>query len=39
MPACSSRALAQTVDGDRREAFLELAAMEDAHAQHWADVC
>lgn len=32
------RALAQTVDGDRREAFLELAAMEDAHAQHWADL-
>jgi len=32
------RALAQAVEGDRREAFLELAGMEDAHAQHWADL-
>lgn len=32
------RALAEQVDGDRREAFLELAGMEDAHAQHWADL-
>ena len=29
------RALAQTVSGDRREAFLELADMEDQHAAHW----
>ena len=29
------RALAQTVDGERRDALLELAAMEDAHAAHW----
>ncbi|MFM7147765.1 MAG: ferritin family protein, partial [Actinomycetales bacterium] len=32
------RSLAQTVQGERREAFLELAAMEDDHAQHWADL-
>lgn len=32
------RALADTVEGDRREAFLELADMEDAHARHWADL-
>jgi len=29
------RALAQTVDGDRRAALLELADVEDAHADHW----
>jgi VIT1/CCC1 family predicted Fe2+/Mn2+ transporter len=29
------RALAQTVDGDRRAALLELADVEDAHAAHW----
>jgi len=29
------RALAQNVDGDRREAPLELAAIEDEHAAHW----
>ena len=32
------RALAEQVDGDRREAFLELAGMEDAHAKHWAEL-
>ena len=31
------RALAGTVDGDRRAALLELATMEDAHAVHWID--
>ena len=31
------RALAQTVSGDRREAFLELADMEDQHAAHWVE--
>ncbi|MFM8349824.1 MAG: VIT1/CCC1 transporter family protein [Actinomycetales bacterium] len=31
------RALAQTVDGDRRAALLELADVEDAHAAHWVD--
>lgn len=31
------RALADTVQGDRREALLELADMEDAHADHWVD--
>lgn len=31
------RALAETVDGDRRAALLELADMEDAHAGHWVD--
>lgn len=29
------RALAQTTDGERREALLELADIEDQHAQHW----
>ncbi len=29
------RALAQNVDGDRREALLELADIEDEHAAHW----
>lgn len=31
------RALAQTVDGDRREALLELATIEDEHAEHWIE--
>lgn len=31
------RALAQTVDGERREALLELASMEDEHAAHWIE--
>ena len=31
------RALAQTVDGDRREALLELATIEDEHAAHWIE--
>lgn len=31
------RALADTVDGDRREALLELADIEDEHAAHWVD--
>lgn len=31
------RALADTVEGDRRSALLELADMEDAHAEHWVD--
>ena len=31
------RALADTVQGDRREALLELADIEDKHAEHWAD--
>lgn len=31
------RSLADTVQGDRREALLELADMEDAHAEHWVD--
>jgi VIT1/CCC1 family predicted Fe2+/Mn2+ transporter len=30
------RALADTVEGDRREALLELADIEDRHAEHWA---
>lgn len=30
------RSLADLVDGDRREALLELAGIEDAHAEHWA---
>lgn len=30
------RALAQTTDGDRRQALLELADIEDEHATHWA---
>lgn len=29
------RALAQLTDGDRRDALLELAAIEDRHASHW----
>jgi VIT1/CCC1 family predicted Fe2+/Mn2+ transporter len=29
------RALADTVEGDRREALLELAQIEDEHAAHW----
>ncbi|MBW3562808.1 MAG: VIT1/CCC1 family protein [Actinobacteria bacterium] len=32
------RALAETVDGDRREVFLELADTEERHAAHWADL-
>ncbi len=31
------RSLAETVDGDRREALLELAQIEEAHADHWVD--
>ena len=31
------RALADTVDGDRREALLELAMVEDEHAAHWIE--
>lgn len=31
------RALADTVDGERREALLELADIEDEHAAHWVD--
>jgi vacuolar iron transporter family protein len=31
------RALADTVGGDRREALLELAAIEDEHARHWVE--
>lgn len=31
------RALAESTDGDRREALLELADVEDKHAQHWVD--
>ena len=31
------RALADTVDGERREALLELADIEDEHAAHWID--
>lgn len=31
------RALAQTVDGDRRAALLELATIEDEHAAHWIE--
>ena len=30
------RSLAEAVDGDRREALLELAQIEDEHAAHWA---
>ncbi len=29
------RALAETTDGERREALLELADIEDQHAEHW----
>lgn len=32
------RALADTVEGDRREALLELADIEDEHAQHWVEL-
>jgi len=31
------RALADTVDGERREALLELAQIEDEHADHWIE--
>jgi VIT1/CCC1 family predicted Fe2+/Mn2+ transporter len=31
------RALAETVTGDRREALLELAGIEDEHAEHWVE--
>lgn len=31
------RALAETLDGDRREALLELAQIEDEHAAHWIE--
>ena len=31
------RALADNVDGDRREALLELAQIEDEHAEHWVE--
>jgi VIT1/CCC1 family predicted Fe2+/Mn2+ transporter len=31
------RALADTVDGERREALLELAQIEDEHAVHWVE--
>ena len=31
------RALADTVDGDRRDALLELADVEDEHAAHWIE--
>jgi vacuolar iron transporter family protein len=31
------RALADTVDGDRRDALLELAQIEDEHADHWVE--
>ncbi|MEI6362336.1 MAG: VIT1/CCC1 transporter family protein [Actinomycetes bacterium] len=31
------RALAENVDGDRREALLELAEIEEQHAAHWID--
>ena len=31
------RALADTTEGERREAFLELATMEDEHASHWVE--
>ncbi len=30
------RALAELAEGDRREALLELAAIEDRHAEHWS---
>lgn len=29
------RALAETTDGERKDALLELAAVEDQHAEHW----
>lgn len=31
------RALAQTVTGDRADALIELADIEDAHAEHWVE--
>lgn len=31
------RSLAETTDGERRDALLELADVEDKHAQHWID--
>ena len=31
------RALAESTDGDQREALLELADVEDKHAEHWVD--
>jgi VIT1/CCC1 family predicted Fe2+/Mn2+ transporter len=31
------RALAENVDGDRREALLELAVIEEQHAAHWVE--
>ncbi len=31
------RALAETTDGERREALLELADIEDKHAEHWVE--
>lgn len=31
------RALADTVEGERREALLELADIEDEHAEHWVE--
>jgi len=33
------RSLAQTTSGERREALLELADIEDQHAAHWIDKC
>jgi len=33
------RALAETTDGERREALLELADIEDEHAAHWVAKC
>lgn len=33
------RALAETTDGERREALLELADIEDDHAAHWVAKC
>ena len=31
------RALAETVTGDRADALIELADIEDAHAEHWVE--
>ena len=31
------RALAETVTGDRADALIELADIEDAHAEHWLE--
>lgn len=33
------RALADTTDGERRDAFLELADIEDEHSAHWITKC